>query len=158
MNDINIFKNNPFFKKYFDESKSNGKRGENTKGMVAKFYIAFFHSQPTVSLENSVGDDENSTYRDIIKSENSDIEESIILRERSERLKVLLKKYVTNERNYKILIYFIGLGSNLEVKCTLDNIGKEYNMSKERIRQIINNECKKLKNVPELFQFFKEFF
>lgn len=82
----------------------------------------------------------NADYRyDII---NDDFENKINdIESRKETIDILMK--CLHEREIKILTLFYGLGNNKEM--TLDEVGKEMNLTNERVRQIKDTALTKLK-------------
>ncbi len=103
-------------------------------------------SQETVSLEASVGDDdEDSTLEDFIEDvKNVGPDRSAALR--------LLKDYVTeviqdlSPREQKILEMRFGLIDG--VSHTLEEVGQEFDVTRERIRQIEAKSLEKVKQFP----------
>ncbi len=105
-------------------------------------------SQDTVSLETSVGeDDEDSTLEDFIE----DIKN--VTPDRSAALQ-LLKDYVhdiikdLNPREQKILEMRFGLTDG--VSHTLEEVGKEFDVTRERIRQIEAKAIEKMQQHPQI--------
>lgn len=103
-------------------------------------------SQDTVSLETSVGDDdEDSTLEDFIE----DIKN--VSPDRAAALQ-LLKDYVgqivkdLNPREQKILEMRFGLTDG--VSHTLEEVGKEFDVTRERIRQIEAKALEKIQQHP----------
>ena len=103
-------------------------------------------SQDTVSLETSVGDDdEDSTLEDFIEDVKN------VTPDRSAALQ-LLKDYVNeivkdlNPREQKILEMRFGLVDG--VSHTLEEVGKEFDVTRERIRQIEAKALEKIQNHP----------
>lgn len=101
-------------------------------------------SQDTVSLETSVGeDDEDSTLEDFIEDVKN------VAPDRAAALQ-LLKDYVgdiikdLNPREQKILELRFGLADG--VSHTLEEVGKEFDVTRERIRQI---EAKALEKIQQ---------
>jgi RNA polymerase primary sigma factor len=101
-------------------------------------------SQDTVSLETSVGeDDEDSTLEDFIEDVKN------VSPDRAAALQ-LLKDYVAeiikdlNPREQKILEMRFGLSDG--VGHTLEEVGKEFDVTRERIRQI---EAKALEKIQQ---------
>jgi len=91
-------------------------------------------SQETVSLETSVGDDdEDSTLEDFIEDKKNISPQKAAARE-------MLRMYVAEAmagltpREHKILEMRFGLGDG--VSHTLEEVGKEFDVTRERIRQI----------------------
>ena len=99
-------------------------------------------SQETVSLEKSVGDEDDSLLGDFIKDEESMTPEEASTFE-------LLKRdigdvlHLLTPREQKILKMRFGLGG--EWAHTLEEVGKEFNVTRERIRQIEAKALTKLK-------------
>ncbi len=105
-------------------------------------------SQDTVSLETSVGDDdEDSTLEDFIE----DIKN--ITPDRAAALQ-LLRDYVKdivkdlNPREQKILELRFGLTDG--VSHTLEEVGKEFDVTRERIRQIEAKALEKIQQHPSI--------
>ncbi len=103
-------------------------------------------SQDTVSLETSVGDDdEDSTLEDFIEDVKN------VTPDRSAALQ-LLKDYVKdivkdlNPREQKILEMRFGLIDG--VSHTLEEVGKEFDVTRERIRQIEAKALEKIQQHP----------
>lgn len=103
-------------------------------------------SQDTVSLETSVGDDdEDSTLEDFIEDVKN------VSPDRSAALQ-LLKDYVNeivkdlNPREQKILEMRFGLTDG--VSHTLEEVGKEFDVTRERIRQIEAKALEKIQQHP----------
>ncbi len=103
-------------------------------------------SQDTVSLETSVGDDdEDSTLEDFIEDVKN------VTPDRSAALQ-LLRDYVKdivkdlNPREQKILEMRFGLVDG--VSHTLEEVGKEFDVTRERIRQIEAKSLEKIQQHP----------
>lgn len=103
-------------------------------------------SQDTVSLETSVGDDdEDSTLEDFIEDVKN------VTPDRAAALQ-LLKDYVgeivkdLNPREQKILEMRFGLTDG--VSHTLEEVGKEFDVTRERIRQIEAKALEKIQQHP----------
>lgn len=105
-------------------------------------------SQDTVSLETSVGeDDEDSTLEDFIEDVKN------VAPDRAAGLQ-LLRDYVKdiikdlNPREQKILEMRFGLEDG--VSHTLEEVGKEFDVTRERIRQIEAKALEKIQQHPEI--------
>jgi RNA polymerase primary sigma factor len=105
-------------------------------------------SQDTVSLETSVGeDDEDSTLEDFIEDVKN------VSPDRSAALQ-LLRDYVNdiikdlNPREQKILEMRFGLTDG--VSHTLEEVGKEFDVTRERIRQIEAKAIEKIQQYPQI--------
>jgi len=100
-------------------------------------------SQAPLSLETPIGEEENSHLGDFIEDEvvpsPPDIVIQINLREKIEEA---LKVYT--EREARILKMRFGLGDGNE--HTLEEVGQQYKVTRERIRQIEAKVLRRLKN------------
>jgi len=94
------------------------------------------------SLNAPVGEEKNTEAIDLLSIEEKSIEDKIILESVIERLKKIIVSSLT-ERERDIIVMRYGLDG--KGKRTLQEIGKKYNISKERVRQIENEIKKKLK-------------
>ena len=110
-------------------------------------------SQEPISLETPIGDDEDAHLKDFIedKSVPSPEEEATrkILREKL--IKVL---QTLGEKEREILMYRYGLVDGTEY--TLEQIGKMFNVTRERIRQIETKAIRKLRH-PARAKHLKDF-
>ena len=98
-------------------------------------------AQTPVSLEKPVGDDEESEFGQFIADENAPSpEESAELSLRHEALQGVLNTLTYRERRVLELRY----GLDGEQPRTLDEVGRTFNVTRERIRQIENQSLQKL--------------
>jgi RNA polymerase primary sigma factor len=103
-------------------------------------------AQAPVSLEKPVGEEEDSEYGHFIADENArapDDAADTVLRE--EALNRVLGMLSYRERRILELRY----GLNGEQPCTLDEVGRAFNVTRERVRQIENQSLKKLQAMAE---------
>ena len=99
-------------------------------------------SQAPVSLEKPVGDDEESEFGHFLTDENAPLPDEVADTSlRQELLRDILATLSHRERRVLELRY--GLGG--EQPCTLDEVGRAFNVTRERIRQIENQSLKKLR-------------
>src|SRR3954447_14612539 len=99
-------------------------------------------SQAPVSLEKPVGDEEESEFGHFLTDENAPLpDEAADTTLRQELLRSILGTLSHRERRVLELRY--GLGG--EQPCTLDEVGRAFNVTRERIRQIENQSLKKLR-------------
>jgi RNA polymerase primary sigma factor len=99
-------------------------------------------SQAPVSLEKPVGDEEESEFGHFLTDENAPLpDEAADTALRQELLRNILGTLSHRERRVLELRY--GLGG--EQPCTLDEVGRAFNVTRERIRQIENQSLKKLR-------------
>ena len=90
-----------------------------------------------LSISKKIGNDDENTIEDIIPY-NDDFNDKITNKEECEKI---LNKLSKKEKN--MLSLYFGLNDDFEL--TLEQIGKKYNICRERVRQIIANAFKKLK-------------
>jgi RNA polymerase primary sigma factor len=99
-------------------------------------------SQAPVSLEKPVGDEEESEFGHFLTDENAPLpDEAADTMLRQELLCGILETLSHRERRVLELRY--GLGG--EQPRTLDEVGRAFNVTRERIRQIENQSLKKLR-------------
>ena len=108
----------------------------------------------TTSLDIMVGDDEDTTVGSFIEDESvvpafTAIEEN----DRTTAIRNILD--TLNDREKMVIVRRFGIG--LDRTETLDEIGKELGLSRERIRQIEAAALRKLRN-PRRANLLKEFF
>jgi RNA polymerase primary sigma factor len=103
-------------------------------------------SQAPVSLEKPVGDEEESEFGHFLTDETAPRpEEAAEVTLRKETLSRVLGSLSYRERRVLELRY----GLNGEHPCTLDEVGRAFNVTRERIRQIENQGLKKLRALAE---------
>jgi RNA polymerase primary sigma factor len=103
-------------------------------------------AQVPVSLEKPVGDDEESEFGHFLTDESAPLPEEAaedVLRK--DALRRILRTLSVRERRVLELRY----GLNGEQPRTLDEVGRAFNVTRERIRQIENQCLKKLRAVAE---------
>jgi RNA polymerase primary sigma factor len=106
-------------------------------------------AQAPISLEKPVGDEQGSEFGQFIADEQAESP--------YERAKEILTKQALREalenlsyRERRVLELRYGLGG--EHPCTLDEVGRTFNVTRERVRQIENQSLKKLQTLPEAQQ------
>jgi RNA polymerase primary sigma factor len=100
------------------------------------------NAQTPVSLEKPVGDEEESEFGHFITDENQLLpEEAAAENMRKEALRRILGSLSTRERRVLEMRY----GLDGEHPRTLDEVGRTFNVTRERIRQIENQCLKKLR-------------
>ena len=121
---------------------------------VKKVKEAYTWMKDTTSLDIMVGDDEDTTVGSFIEDESvvpafTAIEEN----DRTTAIRNILD--TLNDREKTVIVRRFGIG--LDRAETLDEIGKELGLSRERIRQIEAAALRKLRN-PRRANLLKEFF
>jgi RNA polymerase primary sigma factor len=103
-------------------------------------------SQAPVSLEKPVGDDEESEFGHFLTDENEPLPEEVAEVElRKATLGRVLESLSARERRVLEMRY----GLNGEHPRTLDEVGRTFNVTRERIRQIENQSLKKLRALAD---------
>jgi RNA polymerase primary sigma factor len=103
-------------------------------------------SQAPVSLEKPVGDEEESEFGHFLTDENDPLPDEVAEVElRKATLQRVLCTLSSRERRVLELRY----GLNGEHPRTLDEVGRTFNVTRERIRQIENQSLKKLRALAD---------
>ncbi|MGB2951777.1 MAG: sigma-70 family RNA polymerase sigma factor [Gaiellaceae bacterium] len=103
-------------------------------------------SQAPVSLEKPVGDEEESEFGHFLTDENEPLpDEMAEVEMRRTALRRALETLSARERRVLELRY----GLNGEHPRTLDEVGRTFNVTRERIRQIENQSLKKLRALAD---------
>ena len=103
-------------------------------------------SQAPISLEKPVGDEEESEFGQFLEDEHTPLpDEAADTAFRAEALTKCLSSLTQRERRVLELRY----GLNGEQPCTLDEVGRAFQVTRERIRQIENQGLKKLRALAE---------
>ena len=102
------------------------------------------YAEDVISLDAPVGDDRDSTLLEMIGSDTTDeVFDEVFERERSEAIRQILTKELT-ERELIVIYYRMGFLGRVR---TLAEIGDEFGLTRERIRQIEAKAIRKLKKV-----------
>jgi RNA polymerase primary sigma factor len=103
-------------------------------------------AQHPVSLEKPIGEEEESELGDFVQDENTESpDEAASLTLRRSDIENALSSLPDRERK----VIELRFGLNGEQPCTLEEVGKAFGVTRERIRQIENNTLKKLESLPE---------
>jgi RNA polymerase primary sigma factor len=103
-------------------------------------------AQHPVSLEKPIGEEEESELGDFVQDEGAESpDEQASLSLRREDIERALDSLPERER--KVIELRFGLKG--EQPCTLEEVGRAFGVTRERIRQIENNTLKKLESLPE---------
>lgn len=106
----------------------------------------------TVSINTLIGDGDNEL-EDFLSDESKSPEEQSIEKIMVKEVNELLERVNLTEREITILKYRFGIGSEYNEGKTLEEIGKIFNLSRERIRQIEMSAINKLKRSRETKKF-----
>ncbi|RLA99424.1 MAG: RNA polymerase subunit sigma-70 [Deltaproteobacteria bacterium] len=106
--------------------------------------IAYRLTQRDQSLENSMGDESNSSFKDFLVDAGANPEEEVIEMEKGQLVKRQIENALSAMSEREQAIAKKRLMS--DEPATLEELGKEYNISKERVRQIevgVKNKLRK---------------
>lgn len=112
-------------------------------------YFAYLND--TKSLDDKVGEKEDTDFSYFIPSKDESLEKSAIKKDLSTRMSELLKECNLNEREIDVLSSRYGL-NGIDV-LTLEEIGQKYGVTRERIRQIETRALKKIRNSSHVKKF-----
>ena len=102
------------------------------------------YSQEPTSLETPVGDEEDSVLGDFVAADIEDVAEEGMKSSLRELFEELFASGALTEREVKVIKERIGWDTG--IPRTLDSIGKEYGLTRERIRQIEAKGLRKLRH------------
>jgi RNA polymerase primary sigma factor len=103
-------------------------------------------SQLPVSLEKPIGEEEESELGDLVQDEQAESPfDSASLNLRREDIERALGSLPVRERK----VIELRFGLNGQQPRTLEEVGRAFGVTRERIRQIENNTLKKLESLPE---------
>ena len=107
----------------------------------------------TASLNAKVKDEEESELGDFIKSEEESVVESYEKKDMIKKIDEYLEKSNLNARERVVVKLRFGFGTPDNKKLTLEEIGKKYNLTRERVRQIEGKAIIKLRRNKEAKDF-----
>lgn len=110
--------------------------------------INFWYHRPPISIDQKISESENSSLIDFIINQpgnHTDIDEKILEGEKNINLDELLKSAGLSEREQLIIELRHGIGNN-EV-MTLEGIGQNLGICRERVRQIERDAILKIKKI-----------
>ena len=103
-------------------------------------------SQLPVSLEKPIGEEEESELGDFVEDESAESPfDTATLSLRREDVEHALSALPERERQ----VIELRFGLSGTQPCTLEEVGRAFGVTRERIRQIENNTLKKLESLPE---------
>lgn len=103
-------------------------------------------SQLPISLEKPIGEEEESSLGDFVPDEQAESPfDKASLSLRREDIENALASLPERERR----VIELRFGLSGEQPCTLEEVGRAFGVTRERIRQIENNTLKKLEGLPE---------
>ncbi len=106
---------------------------------------------PLSSLNDYVSEDEDTELQDMIKDPKIEVEKSVIEDVLKDEILNLFDSGLLTQRQINVLKLRYGFDGNTPM--TLEEIGKMYNISRERVRQIESNAFKRLITTKKIFKF-----
>lgn len=118
-------------------------------GISAKKLVTLMHAaQELVSLDARVGENENTTLGNLLRDEQSgDPEMEVMGEETMREIHSILKEL--NERERRVMTYKLRIETDAEAETMRDDLAREMQLSRERIRQIEVQAIKKLRAVAQ---------
>jgi len=113
---------------------------------IAKLQQLKQYNRPVLALDAPIGDENNATFGDLIHDENAiDPEETAVSSSFNQNMQRLLEKL--DDRSADIIRARFGIGGY--DKLSLDQIARDYNLTRERIRQIEVKGLAKLRTLAD---------
>ena len=104
-------------------------------------------TEDAVSISQPVGEEEDSTIGDFICDDNSNVEEQFFSKNLSDDMKFLFEGLTPREIG--VIKLRFGIGTVEGRTYTLEEVGKKYKVTRERIRQIEAKVLKKMRRTAE---------
>ena len=107
------------------------------------------------SLNKYVGDEDETELEDFIPYEGESVEEKIVNQALSESINELFDSCKISDRDKDILMKRFGI--NTDSSMRLEQIGKEYGLTRERVRQIVEaniNKIRRSRKIKEYIHYF----
>lgn len=118
------------------------KTGKN-KDVVLRY---FDYLNDTKSLSDKVGDEDDTEFSYFIPSSDESLETVAIKKDLSSGLTELLNKCHLKPRELEVLMFRYGLNGNDPL--TLEEIGRKYNLTRERVRQMESSALMRIRRSP----------
>ncbi|MFP4522185.1 MAG: RNA polymerase sigma factor RpoD/SigA [Fibrobacterota bacterium] len=128
------------FEQKNSRSPSEEELAEDLGVSVDEMKDVLYINKDSMSLDERFGDDNDSSLMDLLGADDSEIEEIEETDSQRKMLDSVLE--VLENREAEILKLYYGIG--YETDFNLEQIGRKFSISKERIRQIKENAFKKL--------------
>lgn len=126
-----------------ERSPSEEELAEALNMEVKEITYSMAESSRHVSLDSPLSSGEEGTLLDTLKSEDTDTINSKLFHTESLKLEITRSLQYLTARQKEILCCFFGIG--VQIPLSLDEIGKRFNLTAERIRQIKDKALMKLR-------------
>jgi len=128
-------------------------RKEREKNVSDDTWVSSYNDSPypgTISLNQNINENGDELL-DVIPNPNADMPDNVVSDDESLKYHLNTLLSVLTEREKDIVECYFGLGGT---KMTLESIGEEYGLTKERVRQIKEKAIKKLRHNSSSIQDF----
>lgn len=95
-----------------------------------------------ISFDSPLADQEENTLIDIMPNTNAPLSDDRLVREESMQMDIAFSLEALTERQKEVVCFFYGIG--IDHPLSLEDIGKKYSLTRERIRQIKDKAITKL--------------
>jgi RNA polymerase primary sigma factor len=100
-----------------------------------------------VSMDQPIMDGEDGTLIDIMANSNAENADNELVVNESLRTEIERSLNTLTSRQREVVLFFFGIG--LESPLSLEDIGRRYNLTRERVRQIKDKAIEKLQSVSQ---------
>ncbi len=133
------------FEQKFERQPSNQELADILDIPVEKVIEVISISNQHISIDTPFQDDEDGSLLDVLSNPNSEIADKQLIHESlNTEVKRVLSTLSERERN--IIKFFYGISTS---QLTLEEIAEEFDLTKERVRQIKENAIKRMKHISK---------
>jgi len=133
------------FEQKFERQPSNQELADILDIPVEKVIEVISISNQHISIDTPFQDDEDGSLLDVLSNPNSEIADKQLIHESlNKEVERVLSTLSERERN--IIKFFYGISTS---QLTLEEIAEEFDLTKERVRQIKENAIKRMKHISK---------
>ncbi len=133
------------FEQKFERQPSNQELADILDIPVEKVIEVISISNQHISIDTPFQDDEDGSLLDVLSNPNSEIADKQLIHE-SLNTEVERVLSTLSERERNIIKFFYGISTS---QLTLEEIAEEFDLTKERVRQIKENAIKRMKHISK---------
>ncbi len=133
------------FEQKFERQPSNQELADILDIPVEKVIEVISISNQHISIDTPFQDDEDGSLLDVLSNPNSEIADKQLIHE-SLNTEVERVLSTLSERERNIINFFYGISTS---QLTLEEIADEFDLTKERVRQIKENAIKRMKHISK---------
>jgi len=133
------------FEQKFERQPSNQELADILDIPVEKVIEVISISNQHISIDTPFQDDEDGSLLDVLSNPNSEIADKQLIHE-SLNKEVERVLSTLSERERSIIKFFYGISTS---QLTLEEIAEEFDLTKERVRQIKENAIKRMKHISK---------